>query len=232
MTPSQDSWHCCLLQPPWASSSTALQNCHIYFPALSLCLFPISPLHIYSRRKSLTMFFRTRRLLFMCKRSDLGIITLMKRLLSGPDLHTGYCAVVLNKRRLRNCFIFILYLSSFVSVTPWDAGSWRCFPLSALHQTGAAVQLQSFCTGRGVWCRKSCEEVRKGLCVEVIILCVFVFYLNVHCVWYVYLCEYVCFCNLQYMLMLSRCLTLLRSVLIVFILKWKTHWFSLCLMSV
>lgn len=33
------------------------------------------------------------------------------------------------KKRLTNCFKFILYLSpsSPPSLTPWDAGSWRCF---------------------------------------------------------------------------------------------------------
>lgn len=56
------------------------------------------------------------------------------------------CRVKKKKKRLTNCFKFILYLSPLSPPPPSPQGAaFLAETLSALHQTGAAVQLQSFC---------------------------------------------------------------------------------------
>lgn len=170
------------------------------------------------------VFFQMRCSLFMCKRSDLGIITLMKRLLSGPDLHTGYCSLCVQfkkekkKKDWQNCFKFILYLSpsSPPSLTPWDAGSWRCSSgwdavSSPSDWSGSTVTVFLYRTGwRGgdfntkalqwgnvalsgfrVYVNVVGRIARKlewGFCMNVFYFC-----MNVHCVRGVYLPERVPF---------------------------------------
>lgn len=64
-----------------------LGHCSSYCPN-SVFIFPFTlPLCVIisAEGEVINSVFSMRGLLFMCKRSDLGIITLMNRLLSGPD---------------------------------------------------------------------------------------------------------------------------------------------------
>lgn len=121
------------------------------------------------------------------------------------------------KKRLTDCFKFILYLSpsSPPSLTPWDAGSWRCFSgwdavSSPSDWSGSTVTVFLYRLGGGgdfntkalqwgnvalsgfrVYVNVVGRIARKlewGICMNVFYFC-----LNVHCVRGVYLLKHVSF---------------------------------------
>lgn len=122
-----------LEQPPCASYSTGLQSCP---SSVFISLFTPSSTYLWRENgKSLTMFFPNA---FHVQKiwpwNHYADETASKWARLAYRVLCGMRAAVLKgeekKKRLTNSFKFILYRSpsSPPSLTPWDAGSWRCFP--------------------------------------------------------------------------------------------------------